>query len=176
VSQTQATSTEGSTVTTLAEGMRTDRETDRRGCPQPSCHGVLSLIEMDDGSERVCCETCRCTPDGEYLNPDRRDLDDNEDNEPPTSENVVGVSSSETSATPRVVQTGNQGQCVQFHFFYRQSIVDESEGPAGWFRDRDTYESGQPRMAGGYERVYDEDDDARPHGVGEAYTFDLSTL
>jgi hypothetical protein len=31
-------------------------------------------------------------------------------------------------------------------------------------------------MAGGYERVYDEDAEARPHGVGEAYTFDLSTL
>jgi hypothetical protein len=111
---------------------------------------------MDDDSERVCCETCRCTPDGEYLNPDRRDLDESGDS--------------------RVVQTGSQGQCVQFHFFYQQSIVDESEGPAGWFRDRDTYESGQPRMAGGYERVYDEDAEARPHGVGEAYTFDLSTL
>jgi len=160
VSQTQATSTEGSTVTTLAEGMRTDRETDRRGCPQPSCHGVLSLIEAEDGSERVCCETCRCTPDGEYLNPERRDLDEGADD----------------SGDKRVVQTGNQGQCVQFHFFYRQSIVEESEGPAGWFRDRDTYESGERRMAGGYERVYDEDDDARPHGVGDAYTFDLSTL
>ena len=36
--------------------------------------------------------------------------------------------------------------------------------------------SGLPRLAGGYEPVYDEDEDRRPNGVGTEYTFDLSTL
>jgi len=41
----------------------------------------------------------------------------------------------------------------------------------------DEYDNSRlPRLAGGYEPVYDEDDDERPAGVGDEYTFDLSTL
>jgi len=36
--------------------------------------------------------------------------------------------------------------------------------------------SGNPRLAGGYEPVYDEDADRRPDAVDDEYTFDLSTL
>jgi len=66
--------------------------------------------------------------------------------------------------------------------------------PAGVFLPPDPYPSDGPntrveswshdhydnvsavRLAGGYDAVYNEDDDARPQGVGEEYTFDLSTL
>jgi len=41
----------------------------------------------------------------------------------------------------------------------------------------DTYNNSESvRLAGGYEPVYDEDEDRRPNGVGDEYTFDLSTL
>lgn len=46
----------------------------------------------------------------------------------------------------------------------------------------ETWEHGQydnsevARLAGGYEPVYDEDDAERPNGVGDEYTFDLTTL
>jgi len=43
--------------------------------------------------------------------------------------------------------------------------------------DHDTYDtSNKQRLAGGYEAVYDEDDENRPNGVGTEYTFDLTTL
>jgi len=136
--------------------MRTDRETDQRSCPQPSCHGTLALLDEEHVHD-ICCSTCRCTPDGTYVAPDRRDVDD--------------------SDQKRVVQTNSQGQCVQFHFFYGESIIKGSDGPANWFSHRDTYDNSErTRMSGGYERVYDEDEDARPFGVDDSYTFDLSTL
>lgn len=43
--------------------------------------------------------------------------------------------------------------------------------------DHDEYDySNRVRLAGGYEPVYDVDEDNRPRGVGDEYTFDLSTL
>jgi hypothetical protein len=49
-------------------------------------------------------------------------------------------------------------------------------GMDGWHHHHTEYPNGSVRLAGGYERVYDEDDENRPDGVGDEYTFDLSTL
>ena len=50
----------------------------------------------------------------------------------------------------------------------------EDRVPQAW--NHDEYPNGAARLAGGYDDVYDEDDDERPCGVGDEYTFDLSTL
>ena len=50
----------------------------------------------------------------------------------------------------------------------------ENGVPQAW--NHDEYPNGAARLAGGYDDVYDEDEDERPRGVGDEYTFDLSTL
>lgn len=54
-------------TTDLVDGMTSDREEDTRHCPDPTCHGSLTLI--DDG-DRAVCRSCRCTPKGIYIPPD----------------------------------------------------------------------------------------------------------
>jgi hypothetical protein len=56
-------------------------------------------------------------------------------------------------------------------------------GREGWGKDRQNHlpdgdkypHSGNVRMAGGFEPVYDEEDERRPDGVTNEYTFDLTT-
>lgn len=76
MSGTRSTTTEDSSgVTTLAQGLKNDRAEDSRDCLHSSCHGELTLTD----GERVVCRSCRCTPDGIFLMPQRRDEDDEDD-------------------------------------------------------------------------------------------------
>ena len=151
-SQIEDSSDQSDELSPLAAGMQTDRDTDRRSCPHEDCHGHLELTDEDP--PRVCCVSCRCTPSGTYLPPDDSIDEDSDD--------------------PAVLQTGSVGQCVQFTFFYPNG--GPTDTTFRWFSDRESYESGTTKMAGGFEAVYDEDEDNRPYGVGDEYTFDLSTL
>ena len=107
------------------------------------CHGTLSVTDDD----RVICETCRCTPAGVYIPPPER--------------------SSRTK--PRYVQSGwfdprgvrgDNGVAQSFNH-------DEYNGP-----DTSTTLT-RVRMAGGYQRVYDETHSA---GAGDSYEWDISSL
>jgi hypothetical protein len=134
----------------LVEGLKTDRERDTRSCRQDDCHGELTLTD----DERVICQLCRCTPDGVYL--------------PPDDEGGEG----------RV-----DGMCVQYKFFHPSGgsgcgfSTSDPKGSRGENGSPERYDnSGNVRLPGGVEAVYDEDDKVRPRGVTDEYTFDLSTL
>ena len=61
----------------------------------------------------------------------------------------------------------------------RVDRVDPHAPLRSWVRgeDRDEYEqTGRTRLAGGYEDVYNANEENRPDGVSTDYTFDLSTL
>jgi len=53
---------------TLLKGLKNDEDQDTRDCPH-NCHGSLS-VEEHDSEEIVLCQSCRCTPDGVYYDPD----------------------------------------------------------------------------------------------------------
>jgi len=72
-----STATEEDTVETenessLLSGIKTDEPQDTRSCPHEHCHGSLSVENEDSNNERVICQSCRCTPDGVYFEPDVR--------------------------------------------------------------------------------------------------------
>jgi len=105
--------------------------------------GCHGTLELTD-SDRVVCNGCRCTPDGVYLPL------------PPSKHYVTYVSSRRDP----------------------KGLWGESTDPDGWTRtvhvDHDEYDVSQNiRLAGGYEIVYDADDQRRPDGVSEEYTFNL---
>mgnify|MGYP007038804118 CR=1 FL=1 len=139
------TSSDQSKTATLAEGIKNDREEDTRGCPHEGCHGHLTLTEDEN---RVVCSGCRCTPDGVYL---------------PLPESKHAITYVASRRNPEGLWGGN-------------TVRD------GWElvfrRGHDTYDNRYqdvPRLAGGYEAVYDQDERGRPHGVSDAYTWDLSS-
>ena len=131
-----------------------DRDVDSRDCRHDSCHGSLHVT---DGV--VICGHCRCTPDGVYIPPD------------------------DTGAASNL----SKSRCSQYTFVHPRGRHVSGAEPHPSRRtngnNRDSYghTSGEcsltrVRMPGGFERVYDEDDDHRPDGVTDEYTFDLSTL
>jgi hypothetical protein len=139
------TSDNGERVTSLAAGLKNDEPRDTRGCPH-DCHGTLKLTEQD----RVVCDGCRCTPEGVYI-----PLDDAE-----------------------------QYDGVGFSAYKPLGSDPENTDPNAWkhcnapeYVDHDTYDNYpyNTRLAGGYEAVYDQDDQRRPNGVDESYTWDLSS-
>lgn len=153
-------------VTSLADAIKADTDEDKRACRQPSCHGSLTV---EDG--RVVCSLCRCTPDGVYL-----PLDGD------GSEGTVGNAGSAQRASDNGYETADEIT----RSAWRDNVLSgaDPKGPQveitatdGWQDGGDTYPRSQVmRLAGGYERVYDADDDRRPDGVTDEYTFDLSTL
>lgn len=134
-------------LTPLAKGLKIDHEEDSRSCPH-ECHGELELTE--DGT--VLCQLCRCTPDGVYYPPDGEWDDDD-------------------------------SQCVQYRWFHptiearEGGFPDENPHPLrGGNRSVEHYShSGAVILVGGFEIVYNENDEIRPNGVTEEYTFDLTT-
>jgi len=65
---TTDTTTDSEPVDTLLKGLKNDEDQDTRKCPH-NCHGELSVVE-DGDTERVLCQSCRCTPEGIYYDPD----------------------------------------------------------------------------------------------------------
>ncbi len=109
------------------------------------CHGNLTLTEKD----RVVCDGCRCTPDGVYI-----PLDD-----------------------------AHKYDGVGFSAYKPLGSDPENTDPNGWkhclapeYVNHDDYDNSQNvRLAGGYEAVYDQDDERRPNGVSDEYTFNLAS-
>jgi hypothetical protein len=125
-------------LTTLADCIEhVDGPVDTRDCPH-DCHGNLSLTD----DEEVICETCRCTPDGEYISPEER----------------TWVSQPRGWLFSR---PNPKGERLQNH------PPDERERYRG---------SNLVRLYGGRTCLYDADDEERPDGVTEEYTFDLPLL
>jgi len=56
------------TTDTLLKGLKNDEDQDTRDCPH-NCHGSLTVVERE-AEEMVLCQSCRCTPDGVYYDPD----------------------------------------------------------------------------------------------------------
>jgi len=139
------TSDNGERVTSLAAGLKNDEPRDTRGCPH-DCHGTLKLTDND----RVVCDGCRCTPDGVYI-----PLDD--------AEQYDGTPS--LTYNPKGLWGGNPPSDAW------------SLCPDTGYELHDTYDNYpyNTRLAGGYEKVYDQDEERRPNGVDETYTWDLSS-
>jgi len=163
MSGTKSTTSESehSVLTPLARGLKNDRDEDVRKCPH-ECHGELQLTEEN----MVVCGTCRCTPDGVYL-----PLDDVEDYNTTHSRSHDPKGLTNEDYTLRV----RNGCVIRIPDGPQGKITDRD----GWERDYDrshwSYDnSGRTQLAGGYEEVYDSDDDRRPWGVDEQYTFNLN--
>lgn len=122
-------------------------QTDEPGDTRSCPHECHGSLSVTD-SDIVICESCRCTPDGTYLPPDDGETDNIE------------------------------GRGTVFYPSYphpsRRSEPFQTWGHDEYREHDDGHE--YVRLAGGYERVYDEDEDNRPDGVDDEYTFDLSTL
>jgi hypothetical protein len=154
---TSETTTEDTDVTveqtSLKEAIKNEADHDHRPCPH-KCYGSLTVED-----DVVLCQTCRHTPDGEYV--------------PPKYEDDDGGSPDDT-------------QCSQYIFFHtnmeRRFLESQHQNPWGrWGENTDPRESyydfsKKPRMFGGNWRVYSANNDVRPDGITEEYTFDLSTL
>lgn len=65
---TPDTETDSNVSDSLLKGLKNDEDQDTRDCPH-NCHGSLSVVE-DGDTERVLCQSCRCTPEGVYYDPD----------------------------------------------------------------------------------------------------------
>lgn len=151
--QTQSTSDDeqnGSTDTdesTLLQGLKNDEKQDTRKCPHTHCHGNLSVVEQDNG-EIVLCQSCRCTPDGVYYEPEER-------------------------STP---STSHDGQCSQYLFFKGEEPDVTAFDPRGneWdnglqFRnsgEREEYRnSGNVKMVGGFEDPWSQEHTTREDSI-----------
>jgi hypothetical protein len=174
---TSETTTEDTDVTveqtSLKEAIKNEADHDHRPCPH-KCYGSLSVVDAShvststEASPReaseveddvVLCQTCRHTPDGEYVPPKYEDDDDG---------------------------SPDDTQCSQYIFFHpnmeRRFLESQHQNPWGrWGENTDPRESyydfsKKPRMFGGNWRVYSANNDVRPDGITEEYTFDLSTL
>ncbi len=63
-----------------------------------------------------------------------------------------------------------EGRCLQSSWFNPYPSRSQNGSP-------ERYDgSNRVRLPGGFEEVYDEDPEGRPRGVGDEYTWDLSTL
>lgn len=150
---TKSTTSENkSGLTGLAHAIvNVDEPRDSRDCPH-ECHGELTVDEED----RVLCETCRCTPDGVYLPPETHESTASGCGLQATFfDPYHGIGPASSDADPKGLRPEVRSKRDSYY---------------------DCYPSGAARLAGGYEAVYDEDDEGRPDGVPEDYTFDLSTL
>jgi len=165
----------GSRHKQLADGIRTDLPEDTRDCPH-ECHGHLTVDEDD----RVICTLCRCDPDGVYYPPEPWDDSESTTRSSGSNPHPSRVQNhhpdrpdyDETVWGGRTDVRGGRPRC---HLgVVTPTVRIDTEGWRG--DNEEVYSNETPRMAGGSERVYDRDDDARPHGVGDEYTFDLSTL
>lgn len=142
--------------TGLAAAMTNDTPSDYRSCPH-KCYGTLRI---EDG--KAVCPVCRHTPDGEHI---------------------------PTSMKQQNTTDNHDEHCFQSTWFYpiTEDRGTHSSVPNPWGRwgengtpddpDESYYDiSKKPRMFGGNWRVYSKDEETRPDGVTEDYTFDLTTL
>lgn len=97
-------------------------------------------------NERVICQSCRCTPDGVFSEPSES-----------TPDQPRGLVSSARNPYPSHTENGDAEREWYSHSFRECSLT-------------------RVRMPGGFENVYDENDENRPDGVDDEYTWDLSTL
>jgi hypothetical protein len=150
MSSTRGTSSESSTVTSLAEAItQIDTKYDSRACPHDSCHGSLSVVEINS-EDVVLCQSCRCDVDGEY--------------HPPHNDNT-------TDTTSEVQIRGDVAYYTHGTLFYpTQPQGSTSKYPY----PTESYDgSGKHRLPGGFTEVYDATTDV---GAGDEYEYDLSTL
>ena len=133
----------------------------------------------------MVCGTCRCPPDGVYL-----PLDEVEDYSTTHSRShdpkfTSSLDARDASSTNKRNGITDEDYSLRIRNGYEIFIPNGPQGKItdrdGWERDYDrghwSYDnSGRTQLAGGYEEVYDSDEDRRPWGVDEQYTFDLSTI
>ena len=184
------TSDNGDGVTPLIRGLRIDEDADSRHCPH-ECHGSLELIEEDSpGPPTVVCGACRCTPDGVYLPPKWPHEDNGGSNseESETAENAERGSANRPSSQAKTNENNRtewliEGYCSQNIWFYPKGVHPETV-PATRSPSVETEYDGKPVryrhskdviLPGGHEDVYNEDEEIRPAGVSDEYTFDLTT-
>lgn len=125
-----------------------DRDVDKRECRRDDCDGRL-MVEDD----RVVCSVCRTTPDGIYVPPKSHDKD---------------------REVYYDIDSNGQTDYRTWSYPSSYSYPYPSEGENHHLQRYDN--SNRVRLPGGCEAVYDENDDRRPNGVTEEYTFDLTTL
>ena len=153
MSSTQSTtSDDGVTITSLADAIKTDEPEDTRSCRHQDCHGTLTVTDED----RVVCGSCRCTPDGVFL--------------PPESSGGSGFRRYNPRFARRTTWCGDG-----YADSDPKGVPDEDGVLQRWNHEK--YDnSDKARLAGGYDDVYDEEEAERPAGVGDEYTFNLTTL
>jgi hypothetical protein len=157
---TSETTTEDTDVTveqtSLKEAIKNEADHDHRPCPH-KCYGSLSVED-----DVVLCQTCRHTPDGEYVPPKYEDDDGGSPDDTQCSQYIF--------FHPNIESRGTRSSASNPH----PSRVEEWVPPT---EDLLYYDiSKKPRMFGGWQRVYSANDEVRPDGITEEYTFDLSTL